>query len=81
MNTHGPGSSPEYTAAWNAGADARIVGKPLSQCPHTRTSAPSQYLGWRAGWIHANEYWGEDVKRRWVFRRLPAILRARRESA
>lgn len=57
--------------AFNAGADARILGRPLTANPYRDESLSRQ---WQAGWRHCNAYYARDVEGRWPVRRLPRVL-------
>lgn len=71
--SHGPGSSPIYAAAFNAGVDARLLGKPARLNPYSSADF-SRYTGWAHGWRHCQNNWAEDVQRRWPYMALPRVL-------
>lgn len=54
------------------GADSRIAGLPFKDCPYDN---PVDALYWKAGWRSADSEWGVDVKGRWVYRRLPEVVK------
>lgn len=58
--------------AFNLGSDARLRGSPLSCCPYRVKSSAWYY--WRLGWYHTERYWGYDVRDRWRYRQLPAVI-------
>ncbi len=63
----------DNAVAFGQGADARLAGLPLVACPY-QTAGDGNYdlaRTWRAGWCHANDFFGVDAK--WYVRPLPAI--------
>lgn len=60
----------ERDFCFGKGSDDRLAGKPLTDNPFWYES---ELLAWRAGWLHAERYWGVDAK--WPIRKLPAVRR------
>lgn len=56
-------------AAFNAGCDARLAGKPQSSCPAKGDSW--ELRQWVTGYDHVDRFWGIDAK--WPVRRLPEV--------
>lgn len=60
-----------YAVVFNQGADARIIGTPITLCPYIAGS--KERCAWVEGWQHVHNYWGSGVDSRWRYRGLPAI--------
>ncbi len=60
----------DLPTAFSQGCDARLAGRPSSDCPYGAGAA--QY-NWLAGWRHVEYHWGEDVHGRWQVRALPEV--------
>ena len=56
---------------FNAGCDARLAGRPMSENPYVGDSASMS--AWRQGWRNVAMSWGSGVVRRWPFRQLPVL--------
>lgn len=50
-------TSEKYRAAFNAGCNARIKGRPISDRLHVPSESRS---AWQHGWLHTQAFWGCD---------------------
>ncbi len=66
----------EIVAAFNFGADARLDGFSLADCPFKRTGEELARASWQRGWSHVHVFWAVDVRRRWETRRLRPLRTA-----
>lgn len=61
-----------HAAAFNRGADDRVLGVPITGNPYTHKNM-KLFLQWRVGWYHADRNFGVDVGGRWEVVRLPEV--------
>lgn len=67
-----PAPSDQTAAAFAAGCDARLAGKPLAANPH-RPKTGVLGSAWRDGWLEAQRNYGKHVAGRWCVAPLPEV--------
>lgn len=64
----------ECDRAFNEGCQARIEGRPTSDCPYDGSIGHPQralFLRWQIGWRDVNQNWGRDA--RWPVKELSTV--------
>ncbi len=54
--------------AFNQGADARMMGEPITYCPYNDAE---RKMFWQAGWREVDRFWGAKAK--WPVQRIPSV--------
>jgi ribosome modulation factor len=61
----------DMAKAFGLGSDARLVGQSVDKNPFYHNSELREQ--WESGWLDAQYHWGEEVRNRWQYKRLPLV--------